>query len=145
MHPDALRIDPGQYCHLRGVLKKLTRSGGACLPLLFAMTLFVSATLLFLIQPVIAKMILPSLGGTPAVWNTCMAFFQAVLLAGYAYAHACTGWLGTRRQVVVHALLLVVPILVLPIDVAGGWVPPGDANPIPWLLALLVVSVGLPF
>jgi hypothetical protein len=115
------------------------------LAFLFAITLFVSATLLFLVQPMIAKMILPSLGGTPAVWNTCMVFFQAVLLAGYAYAHASTAWLGTRRQVFLHAGLLLLPLLVLPIGVARGWVPPGDANPIPWLLALLLVSVGLPF
>src|SRR5439155_1552207 len=93
----------------------------------------------------VAKMVLPSLGGTPAVWNTCMVFFQAALLAGYAYAHATTGWLGTRRQVILHGILLFLPFLVLPIGVASGWVPPGDANPIPWLLALLVVSVGLPF
>jgi spermidine synthase len=115
------------------------------LAFLFAVTLFVSATLLFLVQPMIAKMILPSLGGTPAVWNTCMVFFQAVLLAGYAYAHASTGWLGTRRQLLVHTILLFLPFLVLPIGMARGWVPPADANPIPWLLALLAVSVGLPF
>ena len=74
------------------------------LPFLFAFTLFVSATLLFLVQPMIAKMILPKLGGTPAVWNTCMVFFQAVLLAGYAYAHGLTAWLGARKQLVVHGL-----------------------------------------
>jgi hypothetical protein len=115
------------------------------LAFLFAVTLFVSATLLFLVQPMIAKMILPSLGGTPAVWNTCMVFFQAALLGGYTYAHASTTWLGTRWQVRVHAVLLFLPFLVFPLGVASGWVPPGDANPIPWLLALLLVSVGLPF
>jgi hypothetical protein len=115
------------------------------LALLFAIALFVSATLLFLVEPMIAKMILPSLGGTPAVWNTCMVFFQAVLLAGYAYAHASTAWLGTRRQVLLHAGLLFLPFVVLPIGMARGWVPPADANPIPWLLGLLLVSVGLPF
>ncbi|HLJ94945.1 MAG TPA: fused MFS/spermidine synthase [Gemmataceae bacterium] len=113
--------------------------------LLFAITLFLSATLLFLIQPMIAKMVLPSLGGTPAVWNTCMVFFQAGLLAGYAYSHASTGWLTTRRQVLVHVVLLFLPFAVFPISVAHGWGPPGDANPIPWLLALLLVSAGLPF
>src|SRR5262249_38819809 len=93
----------------------------------------------------IAKMVLPSLGGTPAVWNTCMVFFQAILLAGYTYAHLSTRWLGTRRQVLVHGLLLFLPFLIFPIGVARGWIPPSDANPIPWLLALLLVSVGLPF
>jgi hypothetical protein len=115
------------------------------LPLIFAVTLFVSATLLFLVQPMIAKMILPSLGGTPAVWNTCMVFFQAVLLAGYAYAHASTSSSSRRRHVLVHAFVLLLPFLIFPIGVASGWVPPGDTNPIPWLLALLLVSVGLPF
>src|SRR5262249_4099518 len=113
--------------------------------MLFAVTLFVSATLLFLVQPMITKMILPSLGGTPAVWNTCMVFFQAALLAGYAYAHASTGWLGARRQVLLHAVLIFLPFLVLPIGVASGGVSTDDGNPIPWLLALLIVSVGLPF
>src|SRR5262249_1567544 len=107
-------------------------------------TLFVSATLLFLVQPMIAKMVLPLLGGTPAVWNTCMVFFQAALLVGYAYAHAITNWFSVRRQVQLHTLLLFIPIVVLPIGVAG-WFPEPERNPIPWLLTLLSVSVGLPF
>jgi len=114
-------------------------------PLLFAVTLFLSATLLFLVQPMIGKMILPLLGGTPAVWNTCMVFFQAALLAGYAYAHATPKWLGHRRQVALHALLLLVPFAVLPVAVANNWIPPTDSNPIPWLLGLLTLSIGLPF
>src|SRR5207249_3947761 len=112
---------------------------------LYAVALFVSATLLFLVQPMIAKMILPLLGGTPAVWNTCMVFFQGVLLAGYAYAHAAPAWLGTRRQIGVHAVLLLLPLAVLPLAVSHEWVPPSEGNPILWLLALLSVSVGLPF
>src|SRR5262249_47153823 len=119
--------------------------GPLALPLAFAATLFLSATLLFLVQPMFAKMVLPLLGGTPAVWNTCMVFYQAALLLGYAYAHFTTAWLGVRRQAVVHVGILLLPLLALPITVAEGWVPPGDSNPIPWLLALLLVSVGLPF
>jgi hypothetical protein len=137
------------------------------LPQLFSITLFVSAALLFCVQPLIAKMILPLLGGSPAVWNTCMVFFQALLLAGYAYAHATTAWLGVRRQAVLHLGLLLLPVatlplLTLPLHVAPEetrtiafpppqWVveslgtPPAEANPIPWLLALLLLSVGLPF
>jgi len=112
----------------------------------FAFTLLVSATLLFLVQPMFAKMVLPMLGGTPAVWNTCMVFYQAALLAGYLYAHFSTRWLGTRRQAAVHLVLLCLPWLVLPIGVAQAWTPAGDApNPVPWLLALLTLSVGLPF
>src|SRR5438094_659248 len=113
--------------------------------ILLAITLFLSSSLLFLVQPMIAKMVLPRLGGTPAVWNTCMVFFQAALLAGYTYAHLTTSWFGVRRQAGLHLILLAAPLLVLPITVNESWVPPGDANPIPWLLGLLLVSVGLPF
>jgi len=114
--------------------------------LFYALTLMVSAGLLFLVQPMFAKMVLPMLGGTPAVWNTCMVFYQAMLLAGYLYAHLATRWLGTRRQAGVHLVLMALPWLVLPIAVAAAWTPPGDAsNPVPWLLMMLLVSVGLPF
>src|SRR5436305_270654 len=85
--------------------------------LLFAVTLFTSATLLFLVQPMIGKMLLPYLGGTPAVWNTCMVFFQALLLAGYGYAHATTAWLGVRRQAAVHLAVLLLPFLTLSLTV----------------------------
>src|SRR5207245_685764 len=101
------------------------------LPVLFTITLFLSAALLFLIQPMFAKMVLPLLGGTPNVWNTCMVFFQAVLLAGYAYAHAAATRLGVRRQALLHLVLLLIPFLVLPISLAYVSAPPADANPIP--------------
>jgi hypothetical protein len=107
------------------------------MPALLALTLFVSAALLFWMQPMIARMILSLLGGTPAVWNTCMVFFQAVLLAGYTYAHATSAWLGVRRQRALHLGLLCLPFLVPPVDLVAGWFPSGDRNPIPWLLALL--------
>jgi len=113
--------------------------------LLFALTLLVSASLLFFVQPMFAKMVLPRLGGTPAVWNTCMVFYQANLLAGYLYAHLATRWLGTRRQAAVHLGLLCLPWLVLPIGLSAHWNPPAGENPIPWLLLLMTVSVGLPF
>jgi hypothetical protein len=115
-------------------------SGRAC----FAVTLFASACLLFLLQPMVAKMILPLLGGTPAVWNTCMVFFQAALLAAYAYAHAAPNWLGDRRQTLLHLALVALPFLVLPVAIMG-WEPAAGGNPVPWLLALLAASVGLPF
>ena len=89
--------------------------------LLFAATLFVSATLLFLVQPMIGKMLLPMLGGTPAVWNTCMVFFQALLLAGYAYAHATTAWLGVRRQALLHLGVLLLPFLTLSLTINRGF------------------------
>jgi hypothetical protein len=113
--------------------------------ILFGATIFVSASLLFLVQPMFARMALPLLGGAPAVWNTAMVFYQAVLLAGYAYAHVTMRWLGARRQAGLHLLILLVPLLVLPIALPAGWIPPGDTNPIPWLLALLAAAVGLPF
>ncbi|MGH9195137.1 MAG: hypothetical protein ACRD1T_05300, partial [Acidimicrobiia bacterium] len=112
---------------------------------LFALTLFTSSALLFLIQPMFAKMALPLLGGTPAVWNTCVVFFQSALLAGYVYAHVSTRYLGLRRQAVLHAVLLFTPLLALPIAIGPDWIPPSSSNPIPWLLRLLSVSVGLPF
>jgi hypothetical protein len=115
------------------------------LAVLFTLTLFVSAFLLFLVQPMLARMVLPLLGGTPAVWNTCMVFFQALLLAGYAYSHATPAWLGRRRQAILHVVVLLLPLAVLPIAVSTDWTPPGTGNPIPALLGLLVVTVGLPF
>lgn len=117
------------------------------MPVLFAATLFLSATLLFLVQPMIAKMLLPKLGGTPQVWNTCMVFFQAALLAGYAYAHFTTSRLGDRKQSRWHLALLVLPfvLLLLPIGIPRSWDPPEESNPIPWLLAALLYGVGLPF
>ena len=115
------------------------------LPAWYALALFVSATLLFLVQPMFAKMVLPLLGGAPAVWNTCMVFYQASLLAGYAYAHYTTSCLGVRRQALLHLGVLLLPFLCLPIAVARPGGPPGEANPVPWLLALLALSVGLPF
>lgn len=112
---------------------------------LFTMTMFVSATLLFLIQPMFARMILPMLGGSPGVWNTAVVFYQTVLLIGYLAAHVMTTWLSVRRQIMLYSILLVLPFLVLPIGVPAGWIPPAEANPIPWLLALLALAVGLPF
>ena len=94
--------------------------------ILFGTTIFVGASLLFLVQPMFARMALPLLGGAPAVWNTAMVFYQAVLLAGYAYAHVTMRWLGPRRQAGLHLVILLVPLAVLPIAVPAGWIPPGD-------------------
>lgn len=113
--------------------------------ILYGITIFVSASLLFLVQPMFAKMALPLLGGTPAVWNTCMVFFQAMLLLGYLYAHATSRLLGVRRQAILHTLVLLLPALALPIAIASGAKPPAEDNPVGWLLGLLTVSVGLPF
>ena len=111
----------------------------------FTATIFVSALLLFVVQPMVAKMVLPRLGGTPAVWNTCLVFFQAVLLAGYAYAHVSTSWLGSGKQAVLHLGVLFLPLLVLPIAIESVGLPAAGASPSAWLLGCLLVTVGLPF
>src|SRR5215203_55629 len=114
--------------------------------LLFGVTIFVSSALLFSIQPMIAKMLLPLLGGTPAVWNTCMLFFQAVLLFGYAYALLVSRW-PLKRQLIVQLVVLCVAFISLPIGLSSSWVnsvPPTE-NPSIWLLMCLAASVGLPF
>src|SRR5438552_3307651 len=107
--------------------------------------MFVGATLLFVVQPMVGKMILPLLGGTPAVWNTCMVFFQAALLAGYAYAHATVQWLGSRRQAALHLIVMMFPLALLPLGVDARLVRGGEANPVFDVLWLLSLSVGLPF
>jgi hypothetical protein len=111
---------------------------------LYAATLFLSSALLFLVQPMFARMLLPLLGGAPAVWNTCVVFFEAMLLAGYVYAHVTIKCLGVRRQAALHLGLLLLPLGVLPIAAASGWNPPGGGNPIPWLLGVSLTSVGAP-
>jgi hypothetical protein len=113
---------------------------------LFAITLFLSSSLLFVVQPMIAKMVLPLLGGTPAVWNTCMVFFQSMLLAGYLYAHASTRWLRFKHQAILHICLLAASVLALPIVLAAQHSePPATGTPIGWLLRVLLMTVGIPF
>jgi hypothetical protein len=114
--------------------------------LLFGITIFVSSALLFSIQPLIAKMLLPLLGGTPAVWNTCMLFFQAVLLAGYAYALLVSRW-PLRRQLIAQLVLLCLAFVSLPIGLSVRWINsvPASGDPSLWLLACLAATVGLPF
>src|SRR5437868_12215343 len=106
----------------------------------FVATIFTGSFLLFLVQPMIARMALPRLGGAPAVWNSAMLVYQALLLAGYAYAH----WLGrfrVRQQAAIHVALLIVASLTLPIGLAASFPSPG-ANPFLWVPWLLVVSIG---
>jgi hypothetical protein len=112
---------------------------------LYMVTIFLSAFLLFAVQPMFTKMALPRAGGSPAVWNTSMVFFQAVLLAGYLYAHLSTHILGLKRQTILHALVLLAAFLFLPIGLEADTTPPASASPIPWLLGVLAVSVGIPF
>jgi SAM-dependent methyltransferase len=111
----------------------------------YTLTIFVSASLLFLIQPLFGRMILPELGGTPAVWNTALVFYQATLLGGYLYAHLSTRRLGPRRQAVWHLGLMLLPLAVLPIAIRRLGEAPVEGTPVWWLLATLALSVGLPF
>lgn len=113
--------------------------------LLYAITLFVGAGLLFVVQPMVGKMILPLLGGTPAVWNTCMVFFQAALLGGYAYAHATARRLGVRRQAALHLVVMALPLIALPLGIDARLLRGGEANPVLDVLLVLSLSVGLPF
>jgi hypothetical protein len=115
------------------------------LVLIFTLTIFLNAILLFSIQPLVGKMLLPLLGGTPAVWNTCQLFFQATLLLGYGYAHLSTRWLSEGHQRVLHGLVLLSPLATLPMALAANASPPVDSTPVLWLLTQLAWIAGLPF
>ena len=110
---------------------------------LFAATIGLGAYLVFVVQPQVGKLVLPLLGGTPAVWNTCIVFFQLALLAGYLYAHVI-GRLGLRAQAAVHLSLMLVAAVVLPMTI-GADVNPSIDHPASWLFWLLLVRVGAPF
>ncbi len=112
---------------------------------LYAATIFVSAFILFLVQPIMAKQVLPWFGGSAAVWTTCMVFFQVVLLVGYAYADASIRWLRPRAQVVLHIGLIVLSLAALPIIPDPSWKPLGDEDPTWQILGLLLATIGLPY
>ena len=121
------------------IVEGAERSGGA-VRARFVATIFTSSFLLFLVQPMIARMVLPRLGGAPSVWNSAMLVYQLLLLAGYAYAH----WLdrfAPRRQAAIHLALLVIAGVTLPIGLMSS-VPPPDANPFLWVPWLLIASIG---
>src|SRR5687767_10733905 len=110
--------------------------------MIYAATIFLSSFLLFLVQPLIARLILPWFGGSAAVWTTCMLFFQVLLLAGYAYAH----WVSTRKLYkAIHSVLLLLAVITLPISPAESWKPLGSEEPISRILLLLTATVGLPY
>ena len=118
-------------------------SMGGMLP--YAVTIFLGAFLLFQVQPLMGKFILPWFGGGPGVWTTCMLFFQVLLLGGYAYAHWLTQRLKPKAQGRLHVALLVLAVAALPIRPGEQWKPPGDGNPVLQILALLAACVGLPY
>jgi len=123
------------------------RGGAPAVVALLAVTSALSAGLLFLVQPMFARFVLPLLGGVPAVWTTSVLLFQAALLGGYLYVHVLTRRLALRRQLAVHGVLLLLPLPLLPFALPDGWAPPagGAGELVPWLAAVFAVTVGLPF
>jgi len=125
------------------------RAGAATAPGLvlatYAAAIFLSAALLFAVQPLFTKMVLPRLGGAPSVWSVAMVFFQGVLLLGYAYAHALTRFLPGRIAVIVHVAVLIAATFALPLAIAGGFGRQPEQGEALWLIGLFAVSIGLPF
>ena len=113
--------------------------------LLYACTIFLSAFLLFEVQPMIGKIILPWFGGSAAVWSTCLLFFQASLLAGYLYAHCSTRYLKPRQQAILHVLLMAASLALLPILPSPDWKPSHAGDPSGRILLLLAATIGLPY
>ncbi|MGY3135892.1 hypothetical protein ACVWZM_006574 [Bradyrhizobium sp. USDA 4501] len=122
-----------------------TASRNRLVLVVYTAAIFVSALLLFSVQPLFTKMVLPRLGGSPAVWSVAMVFFQSLLLGGYAYAHLLMKLNGRIAPVVVHLVLLVVALLTLPLAIRSGWGEPPTSGYAIWLLGLFAVSIGLPF
>src|SRR6266567_1508615 len=113
--------------------------------ILYAVTIFLSAFLLFQVQPLIAKMILPWFGGSAAVWSASLLFFQLLLLAGYSYAHVSIRYLKARQQMLVHVALLVTSCALLPILPSPAWRPTAAGDPTFRILGVLGATIGLPY
>ena len=113
--------------------------------ILYALTIFTSAFLLFLVQPILAKQILPWFGGSAAVWTTCLVFFQFLLLFGYTYSDYTTRKMTPRNQLILHAVLLIVSLISLPIIPDASWKPAGDEDPTWRIIGLLTFTIGLPY
>ena len=112
---------------------------------LFAATLFISASIMFVLQPMFGKILLPLLGGSPAVWNTCMVFYQTILFFGYLYAHFLSTRQNNHRQILIHGGLILISFLALPLALPENTIPPTDSDPTFWLIGILSLSIGLPF
>ena len=127
------------------VTHKTTVSRNRTILIVYTAAIFTSALLLFSVQPLFTKMVLPRLGGSPAVWSVAMVFFQSLLLGGYAYAHFLMQIRSRVIPVVLHLMLLAVALLTLPLSIANGWGEPPTSGYAFWLLGLFAVSIGLPF
>ena len=122
-----------------------TRHGDFALLATYTAAIFVSAALLFVVQPMFTKMVLPRLGGAPSVWSVAIVFFQGALLAGYAYAHLLTRFAPGRTSVIIHLAVMVAACFALPLSIAAGWGAPPALGEAFWLIGLFVASIGLPF
>src|SRR5260221_5964714 len=128
-----------------GATEHISASRNRLVLSVYTAAIFTSALLLFSVQPLFTKMVLPRLGGSPAVWSVAMVFFQSLLLGGYAYAHFLMQLRNRAIPVAVHLVLLVIAILTLPLSISGGWGEPPNSGYAIWLLGLFAVSIGLPF
>ena len=126
-------------------LDSTSRPSNGWLPRVFTLTVFVSAALVFMVEPMVAKIMLPLLGGGPSIWNTSLAFFQVMLLLGYGYAHLLQRFESVRTQGLVHGSLLLLAALVLPLRVLTPFGSPNFEHPAIWLLGALLASIGAPF
>jgi hypothetical protein len=147
-NPGARRADAGDFMNSLDpsvVTDQPSASRNRLVLIVYTAAIFVSALLLFSVQPLFTKMVLPRLGGSPAVWSVAMVFFQSLLLAGYAYAHYLTLLRNRLLPIVIHLVLLVIALLSLPLSIAGGWGEPPTSGYAFWLLGLFTVSIGLPF
>jgi hypothetical protein len=124
---------------------KNTRARNALILSVYTVAIFVSALLLFSVQPLFTKMVLPRLGGSPAVWSVAMVFFQSLLLGGYAYAHYLMQIRSRAVPIAIHLMLLAVALATLPLAIANGWGEPPTGGYAFWLLGLFAASIGLPF
>jgi hypothetical protein len=124
---------------------KQEATGRAVLLATFTTTIFVSAALLFMVQPMFTKLVLPRFGGAPSVWSVAIVFFQAALLAGYAYAHWLMRYARGRMAVVIHITVMIAACIWLPLSIAAGWSRPPAGADAAWLITLFAASIGLPF
>src|SRR6476646_7657424 len=146
--PGARRVQAGAFMHSPDppvVTEQPSVSRNRLVLVVYTAAIFVSALLLFSVQPLFTKMVLPRLGGSPAVWSVAMVFFQSLLLGGYAYAHYLMQIRSRAVPVAVHLALLVAAFLTLPLSIASGWGEPPTSGYAFWLLGLFAVSIGLPF
>ena len=125
--------------------RRAVGAGTTVLVVAFTATAFLGAGLLFVVQPMVARLVLPAYGGSATVWSTSSLFFQVLLLLGYLYTHLSTRHLGRRWQPPLHLVLLLLPLLVLPLSIPDDAVPPPGTSPVAWLLRVLTVTIGLPF